>query len=85
MDGVVDAMVQKDYKLRVEVWSIAHFHLFYVNQKALLLTQTHIVPCQEKRQSNRQSPRTQHEYKGKLSDMARIPYAPYPVPRNGAK
>ena len=84
MDGVADVMVLEDYKLKVEVKSISHFHLFHFNQETLFSTQTQIVPCQEKRQSNRQSPRTQHEYKGKLSNMARIPNAPYPIPRNGA-
>ena len=84
MDGVVDVMVLEDYKLMVEVKSISHFHLFHFNQETLFFAQTRIVPCQEQRQSNRQSPRTQYEYKGKLSDMTRIPNAPYPIPRNGA-
>ena len=33
MDGVADAMVLENYKLRVEVESILHFHLFHVNKE----------------------------------------------------
>ena len=62
-------------------------HLTYIHPKVNIdgeIYTLNITANKKLSQPYGQSPKTQHEYKGKLSDMARIPNAPYPIPRNGA-